>query len=154
VMPVASNSNYLAVNFVTAAQAADTLVKNLQPLKRQVVSLKMDQARVSDSSLSAIAGLTNLRRLQLSNTAITDMGLKKLSTLKELKSLNLVGTAVTAKGVIQLRDLKELKYIYLYRTSITPAEMEELRKNFPETTLDFGNYSLPMLKTDTTEVKY
>jgi uncharacterized membrane protein len=154
VMPVASNSNYLAVNFVTATTAADTLVKNLQPLKKQVISLKLDQARINDSSLTAVADLTNLRRLQLSNTSISDAGIKKLSKLKDLTSLNLVGTPVTAKGVIQLCDLKELKYIYLYKTSISQSEMEELRKNFPETTLDFGNYTLPMLQTDTTEVKY
>jgi len=154
VMPIAGNSNYLAVNFVTATNSADTLVKTLQPLKKQVISLKMDLAKINDSSLTAVSDLTNLRRLQLSNTPITDAGLKKLSRLKELTSLNLVGTPITAKGIIQLRDLKKLKFLYLYKTSVSQSEMEELKKNFPETTLDFGNYSLPMLATDTTEVKY
>ena len=99
-----------------------------------------------------MSDLSNLRRLQLSNTSISDAGLAKLKNLKELGSLNLVGTKVTAKGIMQIKDLKSLKYLYLYKTSITAAEREELKKSFPETTLDFGNYSLPMLASDTTEV--
>ena len=99
-----------------------------------------------------MSDLSNLRRLQLSNTAISDQGLVKLKKLKDLGSLNLVGTKVTAKGILQIRDLKSLKYLYLYKTPITADEREQLKKSFPETTLDFGNYSLPMLAGDTTEV--
>lgn len=152
VMTVARNSNYLSASFVTAGNKADTLIKSMQPLKKQLISLKLDQSNINDSTLTAISDLSNLRRLQLSNTSITDDGLVKLKKLKDLGSLNLVGTRVTAKGVMQIKDLKALKYLYLYKTSITAAEREELKKNFPETTLDFGNYSLPMLATDTTEV--
>ena len=152
VMPVARNSNYIAVNFVTAGNKADSLVRSLQQLKNQLISLKLDQSAINDSTLSVISNLSNLRRLQLSNTAITDNGLSKLKALKELRSLNLVGTAVTAKGVVQLKDLKELKYLYLYKTGITAAERVELKKNFPDVTLDFGNCSLPMLAGDTSEV--
>lgn len=152
VVPVARNGNYLAATFVTAANNADSLVKLLQPLKNQLVSLKLDESNINDSSLAIVANLSNLRRLHLSNTKITDNGIAKLSSLKELISLSLVGTQITAKGVLQLKDGKNLKYIYLYKTSIDAAEREELKKNFPETILDFGNYSLPMLIGDTTEV--
>jgi len=152
VMPVARNSNYLSASFVTAGSMADTLVKLLEPLKKQLIALKLDQSNVTDSTLTTISNLSNLRRLQLSNTAISDAGLVKLRKLKELGSLNVVGTKVTATGVMQMKDLKSLKYLYLYKTSITEQEREELKKSFPETALDFGNYSLPMLATDTTEV--
>lgn len=152
VMPVARNSNYLSASFVTAAGKADTLIKSLEPLKKQLISLKLDESNINDSTLTNVSGLSNLRRLQLSNTAISDAGLAKLKNLKELGSLNLVGTKVTAKGIMQIKDLKALKYLYLYKTSITPAERDELKKSFPETILDFGNYSLPMLASDTTEV--
>ena len=152
VMPVARNSNYLSVNFVSAAASADGLISTLLPLKKQLISLKLDQSNINDSSLATIAQLSNLRRLQISNTSITDAGIARLSSLKELRSLNVVGTAVTAKGLSVLKNLKQLKYLYLYKTPITAGEREELKKVFPETALDFGNYSLPMLVTDTTEV--
>ncbi len=151
-MPVARNSNYLAVSFITASTKADTLVKSLQPIKKQLVSLKLDQSNVNDSTLTTVSELSNLRRLQLSNTAITDQGLAKLKKLKDLGSLNLVGTKVTARGIMEMKDLKSLKYLYLYKTSITADEREQLKKSFPETTLDFGNYIVPTLTTDTTEV--
>jgi uncharacterized membrane protein len=151
-MPVARNSNYLSASFVTAPKKADTLVSSLQPLKKQLVSLKLDESNVNDSTLTSISELSNLRRLQLSNTAITDHGLMKLKKLKDLGSLNLVGTKVTAKGVMEMKDLKSLKYLYLYKTAITPGEREQLKKSFPETLIDFGDYTVPTLATDTTEI--
>jgi hypothetical protein len=151
-MPVARNSNYLSASFVTAPKKADTLVNSLQPLKKQLVSLKLDESNVNDSTLTSIAELSNLRRLQLSNTAITDHGLMKLKKLKDLGSLNLVGTKVTAKGIMEMKDLKSLKYLYLYKTAITPGEREQLKRSFPETMIDFGDYTVPTLAADTTEI--
>jgi hypothetical protein len=152
IMPVARNSNYLSANFVTAVSAANSLVTQLLPLKKQLISLKLDQSNINDSSLVAISQLSNVRHLQISNTSVSDVGLSHLSTLKELQSLNVVGTSVTTKGLMALKDLKKLKYLYLYKTGVKESEREELKKIFPETSLDFGNYSLPMLVTDTTEV--
>ena len=154
VLPVARNSNYLSANFVTVGKQADSLLKQLLPLKKQLVSLKLDGAHLHDSSVAAISEYSTLRNLQLSNTAVTDQGLTNLIRLKDLHSLNLVGTTVTAKGVVKLKELKDLKNLYLYRTRISTSEGIELKKNFPSTNLDFGNYSLPMLATDTTELKY
>ena len=151
-MPVARNSNYMSASFVTATGKADSLLKLLLRLKKQIISLKLDQANITDSSLTTIAELGNIRRLQLSNTHISDAGLVKLKKLKDLGSLNLVGTKVTAKGVLEMKDVKTLKYIYLYKTNIIAEERTELKKSFPETIIDFGNYSLPMLATDTTEI--
>jgi uncharacterized membrane protein len=152
VMPVSRNSNYLSASFVTVPNKADTLVKSLEPLKKQLVSLKLDDSNVNDSTLTTISAFSNLRRLQLSNTAITDKGLVKLKKLKDLGSLNLMGTKVTSKGILQMTDLKSLKYLYLYQTGIPTEEREALKKNFPDTNLDFGNYTVPTLATDTTEV--
>ncbi|HUQ67418.1 MAG TPA: c-type cytochrome domain-containing protein [Flavitalea sp.] len=151
-MPLARNSNYLSASFVTVAGKADSLLKSMVPLKRQIITLKLDHANITDSTLTTVAELDKIRRLQLSNTNITDKGLMKLKKLKDLGSLNLVGTKVTAKGLIEMRNLKKLKYVYLYKTSITAEERAELKKSFPDTILDFGNYSLPMLVTDTTEI--
>lgn len=152
VMPVARNSNYVAVSFITAAAKADSLMTYLPALKNQLVSLKLSNSNVSDSSLTVISKLTNLRKLQLENTNVTDAGIEKLKNLQELRSLNLVGTKVSVKGILQLKNCKQLKYLYLYKTEISAAEREQLKTHFPETVLDFGNYSLPMLATDTTEV--
>jgi hypothetical protein len=95
-----------------------------------------------------------LRKLQISNTAISDESVQLLNNLKELRSLNLVGTSASAKGLVTLTSLKELRYVYIYKTGITPAEGDQLKKLFPATTFDFGNYTLPMLEGDTSEIKF
>ena len=154
IIPVAQNSNYLSANFVTVTNNADSLVKQLEPLEKQLVWLKLDHAVITDSAMEVIGKLKTLTRLQLSNTPITDKGLAKLQTLEQLNSLNLVGTNVTSQGVIQLRKLKYLKHLYLYQTKIEGSEWPILQKAFPETQIDSGRYFVPILPTDTVEVKY
>ena len=58
VMPVAQNSNYLSVSFVTAGAGADSLIKMLEPLKKQLVWLKLDNAAVNDAAMDEVAKLT------------------------------------------------------------------------------------------------
>lgn len=92
--------------------------------------------------------------MQLSNTSIDDDRLKQIASLKKLTSLNLVGTGVTAQGLLALSNLKDLRNVYLYKTDIKPAERKQLNDNFRDVHIDYGNYTLPMLITDTTEIKY
>ena len=154
VMPVARNSNYLSVSFVTAGAGADSLIKLLEPLKKQLVWLKLDNAAVGDAAMDEVAKLTTLTRLQLSHTDITDIGLAKLQPLQELQSLNLVGTKVTAQGMAKLNGLKKLKNLYLYQTGVGNNDWSLLQRTFPATQIDSGKYTVPTLVTDTTVVKY
>ena len=153
VEPVAQNTNYLAANFVTVTNAGDKEVKMLLPLKEQLIELKLGSTFITDSALEVIAQFKNLMRLQLDRTKITDKGLANLKELQNLRYLNLVGTAVTEKGVLQLKDVKSLRSIYLYQTGVKKSEWNDLKKAFPKTLIDSGGYIVPLLPTDTTEVK-
>jgi Leucine-rich repeat (LRR) protein len=154
IMPVARNSNYLSVSFFTAGAGADSLIKLLEPLKKQLVWLKLDNAAVNDAAMDEISKLTTLTRLHLSNTNITDVGLVKLQALHELQSLNLVGTKITAQGLAKLNGLKKLKNLYLYKTGVGNNDWSLVQKTFPATQVDSGKYTVPTLVTDTTVVKY
>ncbi len=153
VIPIAQNSNYLSASFFTAGPAADSLIKLLEPLKKQLLWLKLDNASINDAALDNIAKLSALTRLQLTNTGITDNGIVKLQALEHLQSLNLMGTKVTAQGVLQLSKLKALRNLYLYHTGVNNNDWPGLKKAFPATQIDSGNYVVPTLQTDTTEVK-
>jgi len=153
VIPIAQNSNYLSASFFTAGPAADSLIKLLEPLKKQLLWLNLDNASVSDAGLDNIAKLSVLTRLHLSNTGITDKGIVKLQSLQHLQSLNLTGTKVTAQGVTQLSKLKALRNLYLYHTGVNNNDWPGLKKAFPATQIDSGNYVVPTLQTDTTEVR-
>jgi uncharacterized membrane protein/mono/diheme cytochrome c family protein len=154
IIPVAQNSNYLSANFVTVQVSADSLLKLLLPLEKQLIWLKLDHAAITDSSLKEIGKLKSLTRLQLSNTRITDKGLAELKSLDQLQSLNLVGTQISSQGIMQLKLLKKLNNLYLFQTKISGSEWFDLQKAFPQTKIDSGKYYVPMLPTDTVEVKF
>ena len=154
VMPVAQNSNYLSASFFTVGPGADSLVKLLEPLRKQLVWLKLDNAAINDETMDDISKLTALTKLQINNTPITDKGLAKLQSLEQLQSLNLVGTKITVQGVMQLEKLKKLKNLYLYQTGVNNNEWSLLQKAFPAAQIDSGKYTVPTLPTDTSEIKY
>jgi len=153
VVPVAQNSNYLLVNFITATGINDKDLSLLLPVKKQLAWLKLTNTKVGDSAMQVIAQCTNLVRLQLDFTNITDKGLSSLHSLTNLHSLNLVGTKVTAAGVSQLKDLTGIRYLYLYQTNVDKSSWAILKKTFPKAIVDSGGYVVPMLPSDTTEVK-
>jgi mono/diheme cytochrome c family protein len=153
VLPVALNSNYLKVNFVTIDSVTSNDIALLLPVKKQIAWLDLSDEKITDSLLTTIAQLTNLTRLQLDNTPVTDKGLASLPSLTNLQYLNLVGTNVTANGLLRLKDLPALQAIYLYKTFITAADWPMLKNNFPKVTLDSGGYLVPTFETDTTIVK-
>lgn len=152
VFPVARNSNYLKVNFVTVDSIMYNDIALLLSIKKQLVWLDLSHKKIHDSLLVPIAQLTNLTRLQLDNTPITDKGLVMLQVLVNLQYLNLVGTQVTAQGVAQLKALPKLQALYLYKTFISSSDWPMLKSNFPKVTLDTGGYRVPTFETDTTIV--
>jgi mono/diheme cytochrome c family protein/uncharacterized membrane protein len=153
VVPVAQNSNYLSVNFVTATTINDKDLQLLLPLKEQLLWLKLSDARIGDEAMKYVKECTRLRVLQLSNTQITDKGLALLASLKQLCSLNLVATKVSANGLLSLKGLLSLSTIYLYQTNVDRSQWHQLKASFPKTVLDTGGYAVPILASDTTEFK-
>lgn len=153
VLPVAQNSNYLSANFVAVDSFTEKDLQLLEPLKKQLIWLKLSNAPVADTNLAAITRLPNVTRLFLDKTRVTDKGLQQLKNCLQLQYLNLVGTKVTAKGLSQLAGLKNLQQLYLYQTSISGPDWIYLRKIFAKTFIDTGGYKIQQLDSDTVELK-
>jgi mono/diheme cytochrome c family protein/uncharacterized membrane protein len=153
VSQVAANSNYLSVNFVTVDSVTANDLALLQSVKKQLVWLKLGNSTISDKDLSSLSKLSLLTRLYLEKTEVTDNGLEQLKTLTELQYLNLSGTKISAAGLEKLKGLKNLKQIYLYQTDIKGKEWTQLKSNFPNTKIDTGGYIVPILASDTVELK-
>ncbi|MGV8878498.1 MAG: c-type cytochrome domain-containing protein [Sphingobacteriaceae bacterium] len=153
VIPVAQNSNYLAVNFVTAPNAGDKEVSLLLGIKKQLVWLKLGSTKITDAALKTLSECINLTQLQLNYTAVSDKGLNSLKALTNLQTLNLANTKITKAGLKELHDLTQLQTLYLYQTAVDMQDWKELEKMFPKTVLDSGGYNVPTLVGDTTEVK-
>jgi len=153
VLPLAENTNYLMVNFISADSVTDKDLALLLPIRKQLLWLRLSGKPITDEGMKTIAQLTNLVRLFLDQTNITDKGLAELRSLSNLKYLNLSSTKITARGLFSLKDFKDLKSIYLYQSSVDKNDWAELKKNFPNTIIDSGGYVVPTLITDTQEVK-
>jgi mono/diheme cytochrome c family protein len=153
VLPVVQNSNYLLANFVAVESFTEKDLQLLEPLKKQLIWLKLGNSIITDNDLGNIARLSALTRLFLERTRVTDKGLEQIKNLTQLQYLNLVGTKVTTKGLEQLKDLKNLQQIFLYQTSIPATDWTNLKKIFPKTLIDTGGYKVPMLESDTIEKK-
>lgn len=153
IIPVSQNSNYLMANFVSAINITDADIKLLLSVKKQLAWVKLNNAPIDDSALSALGQCTNITLLQLNHTLITDKGLGFLKNLNKLQLISLVGTKVTAKGVIELQSIKGLQSIYLYQTGVNKNDWTALKKAFPKTEIDSGGYVVPLLQTDTEIVK-
>lgn len=152
IVPVASGSNYLSVNLINAT-ALDSVMDLLMLLKAQVAWLKAGNQPVTDIHLTKIATLRSLTRLGLDHTEITDQGLTSLKSLSTLQYLNLNYTKISVNGVRTLTAFYDLQALYLYGTSIKPEDLAGLKQAFPKASIEIGNYSLPTLASDTTEVR-
>jgi uncharacterized membrane protein/mono/diheme cytochrome c family protein len=153
VLPVKQNSNYLLVNFVTHPSIDKEEMQLLLRIKKQIVSLQLDNTNIKDDALATVGQFANLTRLNLSHTAISDKGLQSLQPLSDLTYLNLVGTKITVQGLLQLKGLKKLQLLYLYQTNISKSGWTILKNEFPKTQIDSGGYQVPVLATDTTLIK-
>lgn len=154
VLPVNRSSAYLSVNFVTAGkEIPDTTIALLEQLKQQLIWLKMDEVQLSAASYAVIGKLSNLTRLQLSNSNLSDEWIVNLQNLKALHWLNLVGSQVTIDGLQKLGKLPELRQLFLYKAGFSAADWTRLQQAFPAVQIDTGNYRLPLLPGDTSLVK-
>lgn len=152
-LPVAQNSNYLQVNFITDSLISSKDLQLLLAVKKQLIWLKLGHTNISDGAITLIGQLVNLTRLNLEHTPISDNGLHALQSLVHLQYLNLVGTAVTLQGVLALKNLQSLQSLYLYQTKINSGDWVEVFKAFPKTKIDSGGYLVQTLAADTVLVK-
>jgi uncharacterized membrane protein/mono/diheme cytochrome c family protein len=153
VTPVAQNSNYLTVNFVSVEKVMPTHLQLLKQLSKQIIWLKLGHSNLTDIMLADVASLNSLTRLSLEKTSITDKGLQYLKNLSGLQYLNVSGTGITNNGLKNLAALKNLKQLYVYQTLITPQECSKLKTFFPGVEIDTGGYKLAFLQSDTIKVK-
>ncbi|GEO09573.1 c-type cytochrome domain-containing protein [Segetibacter aerophilus] len=153
VLPVAQNTNYLMVTLTDAKKVIKKDIDLLGKLSNQIVSLKISNSTFENEAIGSLSKLSNLRKLNLANTNLTDKELPALNSLQHLQNLNLTGTKVSAQAILQLQKLKELKTMYLYQTSISKSDSLKLKTAFAKTEIDFGNYFVPLLPSDTTLVK-
>lgn len=150
-LPIEPNSPFLSVNFISLPEANDSLVQLLVPVSQQIAWLKLSGTKISNNALQMIAQMPHLTRLSLNDTPIDD--LSALSNLKALRYLNVVGTNISLQDLNALKGLKYLQQIYLFNTNITRTDSMQIQQFLPNTQLDFGDYQVATLASDTSIFK-
>jgi uncharacterized membrane protein/mono/diheme cytochrome c family protein len=153
VSTIAAGSNYLAVNFIAIDSVKQSDLKLLQSLKKQLLWLKLGNKKLSPALVIELKDLDALTKIYLDKTGLTDEGLKIIASLPQLQYINIIGNPVTEKGIEQLKGLKGLTHLYIYQTNVNASGFEALKKIFPKTIIDTGGYKVPILVSDTTELK-
>jgi hypothetical protein len=105
------------------AEAKET-VKDKKDKKDKTVY----KSAITDEGLKNLAGLVELRKLELEGANITNAGLKHLAGMKNLTMLNLTGAKVTDDGMEELTKLPKLETVMLYDTKITDKGVGVLKR--------------------------
>lgn len=101
--------------------------------KPNVVVLQMANVDVNDTTLDYVAGLSNLRTLDVRDTQITDAGLAKIAALPALTELYLGRTKITDAGFKQYLAGKEsLVKLDLTATEVKGKTKRDWKRQRPE----------------------
>lgn len=126
---VAKESPAVSVNIYNRSAYTTKQLDELDPIKKQIVSLTLNKLPVKDADLKSVSKFENLRKLDLNFTDVTSEGLKSLSSLKHLHTLTLSGTKVNFEGLkSQLPAFKSLKTVAVWETGLTASEIDQLKK--------------------------
>ena len=143
---ISKTSKYLRVSCVNKPDFTNKDMVLLNPILQHIAILDIGGTMVSDTILNTLAELPHLTVLKLDNTGIEGNNIELLENLEYLKSLNLSSSNFKKSNFNKLQRLKKLEKVYLHKTEINPQEMES--PNLEELQIDFGNYELPQIASD------
>lgn len=128
VTPIALGSPAVKADFFNREIYETALLKELLPLKDQLVALNLSYMPVKDEDMVTIQQFKQLRTLNLNFTAITGKTLDALKQLPFLKELSLSGTAISKEKLAVLHTFISLKKVSVWNTAILPGDMEAMKK--------------------------
>ena len=117
----------------------DDDLEALLPLSREIISLDLTHAEISDQGLITLSKLINLQRLYLEgNKGISVEGIAQLKSLENLSYLNLVRIELNEKLVDQLISMENLREIYLFETGLDESSIARLKEARPKVFVNGG----------------
>ena len=122
------------------------------PAIAQLRALCLSSCGISDRGIGNLVGCNKLALLDLgANPKITDRSVASLVKLKSLREILLGGTSITYSGLTRMKGL-HLKLIKLPGQSYTVAQLNTLRKVFPDAALEVNGDGVRAVDADTRQV--
>ncbi|MES2332683.1 MAG: discoidin domain-containing protein [Bacteroidota bacterium] len=132
------NSPALTVSFFGKAMYSTEKLKELNPVKEQIIHLNLAKMPVTDEQVKWIAELPNLRRLNVNYSDITDRSMQLLAGMKNLESLSVSGTAVSIAGLNALVSNKKIKEVFVWDSKIKLQDTRSLQQKNPQLKIETG----------------
>ncbi len=143
---ISKSSNFLSASCINKPAFTDADFETLLPIKTQIARLDLGGTKVTDSIFKKLIMLPNLTVLKLDNTAVTGEQIETLSFLDHLKSVNLTGSNFEEQHLTAFSKFKALEKIHLYKTKIKKKGVQSFNEG--QITIDYGNYELPPIASD------
>jgi hypothetical protein len=128
VRAIAAGSPLVHIDYTANRPVTDEDLAVLAKLSRQIYTLNLRNAGLSDAQLAILGRFENLVALRLELNPIGDAGLERLKPLHKLAYLNLYGTKVSDAGLATLATLPALRAVFLWQTTITSTALAEFRR--------------------------
>jgi len=105
----------------------------------RIVEVSLARTWATDRDMEWIAGLKDLKRLDLSLTYVSDRGIERLTKLEHLEELNLdTAESITDAAIAFLRANRSLRRLNLRGTDVTDTGLEYLSTLTGITALNIG----------------
>jgi hypothetical protein len=138
IQPLSAGSPALSVAFYGARFFMPAHLKELKPVKEQVVSLHLANMPLKDEDVETIAQFKNLESLNISFTGVTGKGLALLAKLPGLKQVSLAGLQLNTTEAEMLKNNPKLSAVYVWNTSLTERDIQALSRKMPGVVFNNG----------------
>jgi mono/diheme cytochrome c family protein/uncharacterized membrane protein len=138
VRAIAVGSPLVQVDYTANRVVADQDIADLAKIGKQIYTLNLRSAGVTDAQLEPLGRFENLVALRLELNPITNAGLERLKPLAKLAYLNLYGTKVSDAGLDALASLPNLREVFLWQTAVTPTALAAFGRAHAGMHLDNG----------------
>ncbi|TFV94172.1 cytochrome C [Algoriphagus kandeliae] len=138
VSPVYPESPALEVSYFGISAFDPNSLKDLQKIKEQLVTLRLDKMPLSEVNLDFLNDFPNLRELSLNFTDLTAEQLENFPALMQLEDLSLSGNSLTPDAVKRISKLENLQNLFLWNTGLSNSQKQQLSELLPDTRIDFG----------------
>ncbi|NVJ85373.1 MAG: chitobiase/beta-hexosaminidase C-terminal domain-containing protein [Algoriphagus sp.] len=138
VNPIYPESPALEVSYFGISAFDPTSLNDLQKIKEQLVTLRLDKMPLAEIDLGFLNDFQNLRKLSLNFSSLSAEQLEDFPLMNQLEDLSLSGNSLSPDAVERITELKNLKHLYLWNTGLDDLEKERLSEQLPNTQIDFG----------------
>jgi hypothetical protein len=135
-----SRLKQLELLFLFGSEITDAGLAHLKSLPR-LKQLVLSNSKVSGRGLEHFQGLKDLVSLSVAYSPVDDAGVENLRGLNQLRYLDLEGTKISDVGLETIKGFTNLEFLRLRGTCISPVLAKLLRKDLPDTVVDWPNPS-------------